>query len=347
MELHEREFFVSRIDAGYIKYKVGQTELYIHPCPKDIMYDANELYRDIYSRALLKGILTIPYTFKAMKSLGIWTETMDSDYKKLPKHLDDLKVGLFEAAFKTNERKKLRKFISEGKKEYERLSNIKHAWDQFTVEGTASFSKWCHIIMNCTKYKNGNVYNWEQEPLSVSNALDHYRSNMLSDTQLREIARTNPWTAIWVTRKANRTPLFEGELTHERQALIMWSRTYDSISESPESPHQDIIADDDMLDGWLIMQHRKRDKEQHHQGFSKFTDNQKIANADEVFIPADTLADAKKIDLLNSPGGLRDKRLRSRQIDRDGEVKLENFVDVQQHLRMEATKAMVNHVKGN
>ena len=36
---------------------------------------------------------------------------------------------------------------------------------------------------------------------------------------------------------------------------------YDNIQESLDYPSEDVVEDDDMLDGWLIIQKQKRDKE--------------------------------------------------------------------------------------
>jgi hypothetical protein len=58
------------------------------------------------------------------------------------------------------------------------------------------------------------------------------------------------------------------------------------------------MEDDDMFDGWMIVQRKKRDA----QRASKQGDdirNEKIRNSDEVYLMADTADDAKKVARLN------------------------------------------------
>ena len=42
--------------------------------------------------------------------------------------------------------------------------------------------------------------------------------------------------------------------------IVMWSQLYDNVQESMDAPTKDVIKDDDLLDGWLIVQGKKREK---------------------------------------------------------------------------------------
>ena len=104
---------------------------------------------------------------------------------------------------------------------------------------------------------------------------------MLGESEIRELARSEPWKSIWSSSK-NEGVLFGKraiELSEEQKHLIMWSTMYDSIGESPDSPSDKIIADDDMLDGWLILQRREREhnkKEQFQREHPQFRLNRII-----------------------------------------------------------------------
>ncbi len=53
MEPYEREFYISRICAGYLKYKIdSEISIYIHPLTLDQQYDANEVFIEAYNEAL-------------------------------------------------------------------------------------------------------------------------------------------------------------------------------------------------------------------------------------------------------------------------------------------------------
>ena len=51
------------------------------------------------------------------------------------------------------------------------------------------------------------------------------------------------------------------ELTKDQLSLSSYSTLYDNVYESHECPNEKIIDDDDCLDGWLIQQRRKSEKD--------------------------------------------------------------------------------------
>ena len=67
----------------------------------------------------------------------------------------------------------------------------------------------------------------------------------------------------------------------------MWSSLYDNIQESPDCPSNEVINDDDMLDGWMIIQKRNREQAKLQKDAENKFGNKKISNADEVFIVKD------------------------------------------------------------
>ena len=135
-------------------------------------------------------------------------------------------------------------------------------------------------------------------------------------------------------------------MTVEQKAMVVWSSIYDNIAESPECPHKTILDDDDMLDGWLILQRQNREKEQKKKRGNEYTGSQKIANAQEVYIPAQTEQDAKDISDLNEGYGERVRRNRLAQVEREGTVPLMKFGDIQRRLQIEATQKLSSTFKG-
>jgi hypothetical protein len=86
---------------------------------------------------------------------------------------------------------------------------------------------------------------------------------------------------------------------------------YDNIQESMECPTEEVIADDDMLDGWFILQKRKQKSEKAKSELESKTSNQKIANSDEIMIMTDSAKEAENIHGMNSFGSemIRQQRL--------------------------------------
>ena len=92
---------------------------------------------------------------------------------------------------------------------------------------------------------------------------------------------------------------------------------YDSISQSPDNPSDDVVNDDDMLDGWLIIQRKKREKDR-AQAEVDSTLNDKTRNAGEIFLMAGSENDVNRIDSMNDMTTKMIKKERNVAIKRTG-----------------------------
>ena len=90
------------------------------------------------------------------------------------------------------------------------------------------------------------------------------------------------WRGYWNADKTNIFDKCTTELTDEQRALLNISRMYDNIYEHPECPDDKIIEDDDALDGWMILQKRKNDKDKKKSQFD--SSNPNLKNSGEVFV---------------------------------------------------------------
>ena len=122
---------------------------------------------------------------------------------------------------------------------------------------------------------------------------------------------------------------------------------YDRIYESVDCPSEEVIEDNDMLDGWLAVQRQKMKTEKR----KRETENQlavssKINEAEEVFIPVETADDAKRIAELNDPAAQRVRKQRFNQLKEKGTVKVQEFADMKQKQSMQAAQAYRDQVKG-
>ena len=104
----------------------------------------------------------------------------------------------------------------------------------------------------------------------------------------------------------------------------MWSSLYDSVSESHEAPSQEIIDDDDALDGWLTIKRREEQTSQPTKSKKSY---------EEVFIKAETLEDAKKIQAMNGLHGKKVTHGRFSQIQNEESVNLKDFQDIKTFTR--------------
>lgn len=331
MELYTREFFISRIRAGYISFLLNKYRIVVKAPSNDILVQANELYINEYYKALEEDLLTTDDTLFLLIQLGLWTEQNENEYQNIvPKHIDYWKVELYNSLLRSKTKEQVKKYLDAAKKELIRLAEIRHSYDYLTAEGYAAYVKNMFLVSKCAEYNNKRI-NWRK--FDISQIMYNYHSHLLSSDQIRFLARTTPWASLWPVLKLN-GQIFENiNLTTEQQVLLSWSVMFDRIFESPDCPSDEVIEDDDMLDGWLIIQRKKREEERNKQEVEDSV-NKKIRNADEIFVKAESLEDAKKIELLNSPQSKKIKQQRLNQLKSNKVVRQQEFRDVQQKRSM-------------
>ena len=109
--------------------------------------------------------------------------------------------------------------------------------------------------------------------------------------------------------------------------LIAYSKLYDSIYEHAECPEDDVMNDDDLLDGWLIKRKKQKESLMKQQRVEEVI-GKKHAKDDEIFIPVQSMQEAKNIDELNTPLASRIKQQREKTIEKRGTVLDANLEDV-------------------
>ena len=351
MEPYEREFYISRICAGYIKYKINpELSIYVHPLTIDQQYEANEVFRDAYNEALLSEVITGEECMEMLKDIDLWSDKEEESLERLGKDIEELKVQLYNAAFRNELKNTIRKALSKAKNKFLELASKRATYDFLTCKGYAVFCRYNWTLENATKYPDDSTYDWEH--VDLNSVLSFYHKEQLDDEQLRELAKTEPWRSIWSSSKKNGA-IFNRcgvELTEEQRSLIAWSSMYDNVYESMECPPDNVIEDDDVLDGWLIIQKRKREEEQKKSSADNVIGNSKINNADEVFIMTDPQS-AKDVDSLNDPVTQATKKARVKDIKRREKAgkkftKHAKLRDVKQRVQMEANQKYSKSMKG-
>ena len=164
--------------------------------------------------------------------------------------------------------------------------------------------------------------------IDVDTVLSAYNASILPEDKIREIARTDPWKINWYMKDIESATMFSNkgrELTPNQNNLIIWSKMYDSVNESPDAPGDSVIKDDYMLDGWFIVQRKKREKSQSEKEFEQ--GNPQIAGAGEVYIMATNKEQADKINNLNDPTSKMIKKQRMATLKRKGNAAQSDFRD--------------------
>lgn len=336
MHVYRRELLISRICSGVVHLHLPPT-LVLRKPSKEAIYYANELFVELLNQAELADLFTEDELKDFLYESHFWDEDLQKALEKLPEEIDDLKASLYECIFQSVKKKAVRKQLRDAKERLSDLFSQRHAYDHMSCMGFASAGK-ARRVMALSLTDMAGLPAGEANVDAAMNALAESR---ISEAEYRELARTEPWRSIWACRKMEGS-LFgvpAVDLTEEQQSLVGWSSLFDSVHEHPECPSEDVFADDDAFDGWLVIQKRKRE-EKGKIAAAEAIENDKIRNSGEVFIVADTVEDAKRIQAMNDPHTNAILSQKFAHIAKVGQVDEADLPDVRRKNRMAAVSAM-------
>lgn len=329
----EREVLVNRILAGYLRLN----KLQIYPPSFLLLYESNLIYKRVYDKCKSQNLLDEVSILNFLYDRGIWTDEKEDRFSKIPKLIEDSKLELYKSRNNTAKINKIKRELEGLKDEYSELFSDRHSYDEFTTEGIANFAKKTYLIRNTT-FSNGKLYSFSKETLG--RVLTKFQENLISETQYRELGRTDPWSGHWSAIKngLNLVP----QPTEEQLRLIRYSIFYDNLYQASDCPPTWVINDDDMLDGYLIEKNISRKKEEESMDIDKVLGS-KIANSSEVYIVCDdedenalfSSKDFNKINDLNDAYGRSVRTAREKALDEHGTLKDHELPDVKRRLKMQ------------
>ena len=285
-------------------------------------------------------------------NLGIWTHENESSLKMLEKSLEDLKYNLFLENYSPTKVKQYRKRIKQIKTGINKSYENKYHLYTHTKEHHIDEVKKNYLAAVSIRDGNGNkVTNYETYHLCQSNFIKKIRSDIdkyyVSIDEIRCIARNEPWRSMWTSSKSDVFGIAAIHWTFPQRMIVSFSRMYDSVYESTECPDDEVIADDDMLDGWFIKQKRDRDKKKKEKATDeKFGGRLKNNNgSQELFVMSRNKEEAGEIYNMNDAESQAAIQMRSKKIKDKGEVKHQDLPDVRMDLRMQATNEMRDNMR--
>ena len=345
MDQYIKEFYISRIITGSFRCKINDEYYIVKQPDRNIRHIAQQIYIDAIKDAELDNLYNNQELYNFLLENDLWSEQKENDLKQIQEDTDELKVKLYQAVFKSEERKIIRKMLEAARNKIISLYREKTAYDHLSCDGFASTMKMRYLVGKSLMHENGeSVWKdedfWKNTDPLLEDATSTYVENRISDKEFRELARTDPWRSIWSCRKTE-SSLFgvpAVDLTEEQRSIIVWSSLYDNVFEHTNSPSDEVIYDDDMLDGWLILQRRERNKNKAKVDVEDFVSNDKIKNSGEIFIIAQTKDDAKKVDSLNDESARAIKKQRLNYIKEKGTVNELDMPDTKMDMQMQVNR---------
>ena len=294
------EKLLYRIILGYYYIYIDNEKFKIAYPSINIKYEAEILYDSIKEdNRFDKNLLTISEMDALLKKENIWDEQKEKDLKTAETDLENSKVLLFQNFFNKDSAKQARGMISAVTKAMIESNTIKNTFRHLTIEDYCLSIKNEFIIMNSIYnsqntlvFNNPNADDHEYKKLQVF-IKEILEQNIIAKN-LRDLAKSELWKSYNNSSNIDQQGL---DITDDLRHLINLSKMYENVRQHPESPDDNIIADDDALDGWFIYQNRKVIQEKKKTSIlSKVRGND---NAGEVFILTNDKEETKEIIGLN------------------------------------------------
>lgn len=307
-----------------------------------LQHQSQTLFDDIIYKNRFANWITSTQCHKHLIKLGILSADHKVKVKELNKSLENYKLDLYRNFFSENKRARARKYIALVKDKFNKLFTNIHSLDHLTLDGYASICQQEFILINTVYYDDKLVFDNTSSFSMLKSFLDIIVNNTITTSEYRNIARNSLWRDYWKVAKDNPFPEFK-HYTDEQVHLLSFSRMYDAVYENAECPDDDVINDDDALDGWFIMQQREIEDSKKQNRANKFADKHK--NADELYIMADSSQDVERINAMNTGQGKFIKKQREAALKKYKKMKESQLPDRQMQQRVQTNEAFKSHLK--
>lgn len=300
----ELELYIYRILSGILLFYFRGEKYELRPPSAILRYESNLIYNNIINDEKYSDWIREENLISVMINLGLWNKDTQNLIKQLEKTIENQKVELYQTSAMPDKHRLIRNSLSSSKKQLDKILLTKSDFFSNTLEGYASSIKNEYVICK-TLYKNNQVVfdtkidNNQSSYTYFNDMVSEINKYIISMSQFKIIARSPLWRSYWNSNKKHVFKKSVSEWTDDQRTLANISNMYDSIYEHPECPEEKVIEDDDMLDGWMILQRRKAEKHKKQNKIDNLNPN--LKNAQEVFLVANENQTFDDIMSLNSP----------------------------------------------
>lgn len=354
MEQWEKSRYISRIISGKTRLRINGRVFFVGSPSRLQRCLAEEIFAEQLQEARWGGAYDEDELREILAGKNIWGAADEDRLKRLKTDLENLKVALFESRLKTHKIPAIRRALEDTKAETGRLEILKHSHDKFSCLAIASAARQRFLLGCSVFYEDGAPYwageaGWEEPDGILDKIRFKLDSDLVSETQIRAIARSDPWATLWNVQKHCGKPLFDCsavDLNDEQKSIIIWSTIYENIRNHPDNLQDDYIDDDDLIDGWMIIKRKEREKN-HVKGSTEGINNEKIANAPEVFVMAESMQEVEHILNRNDEDARMTLKQRMEVIKKSGAdgVSEKDLPDVKIKLRQEQMERFMKNVR--
>jgi len=259
------QLLIQRIALGKLIFSYKGKKYCLAYASPELKYQAELIYNDVIEDNNFDPWFRKESISKILQKLDLWNEEDDKLLKQTEKKLENIKVSLYQNRLNKNKVASIRKDIDHIKSMLNKLYIRKQSLDYLTLEEYATGKKNEFLYVNTIKYLDNNELVFDQnldkvyynDFVEITNEIANH---FITVEQYKKIARNDLWKTIWSGNKFNVFNRPAIELTDEQKSLLNISAMYDRIYEHHEAPDENVIEDDDMLEGWMIYQKRKSEE---------------------------------------------------------------------------------------
>ena len=340
------ENILYRIIQGRLRLSFVGPDLYLYEPENDILEESYDVYKKAYDEAYFDGAYIKEELKEVLFYNEMWSPDDDEAAKSAEEEIETLKVKAYENYYNVPVLRNTKLGIRIQESLFKKHKSRFHSLDHISCEGVASLARSVWIISKTIRDKNNKPVDTSQIPLTK--VMEFYNSKIIDSSEFRYIARNDPFRGMWLAGKKQNN-IFDRasiNMTKDQIALCQFSSMYDNVHESSESPHEDVIDDDDCLDGWFIVQKREYEKTKNRREVEKMMGNSKTSKHQEVFLMAQDQHTAKKNQDMNNNVGKNVIATRNAQIDEAGSIKHTHLSDIKQDISMQRTQIALQKTRG-
>jgi len=336
------ELLLYRVLSGKILFTYKNEQYELKNSSVDIKYEAQILYDSIINDEKYNDWIRAEDLDNMLISLGLWSKDTNKIIKDIEKKIERSKVDMFLSAALSDKVKKIKRLLSEYRNQLNKIMDYKNDLFSHSLEGYASSIKNEYILCNTLFKNNTRVF---PKQVSSDQASYIYFNDLVTEVNkknigidsYKELARSSMWRSYWNCNKEKVFNKAVCDWTDDQRTTVSVTRMYDNIYDHPECPSDNVIEDDDMLDGWMIHQREKNQKAKKQAQIDEM--NPKLKNAQEVFLMPQSKEEIENIIGLNSPDSLRRMKEKMNYVQQVGSVDDGNLPDVRMDLMNQASQS--------
>jgi hypothetical protein len=336
------ELLLYRVLSGKILFTYKNEQYEVKSASIDTRYEAQILYDNIINDEKYNDWIREEDLEHMLISLNLWSKDTHKIIKDIEKKIDRTKVDMFLSSALSDKVKKLKKSLVEYKNQLNKIMEHRINLFSHTLEGYALGIKNEHLLCN-TLFKNNNrvfpkqITSDQASYVYFNDLVTEVNKQNLSMDSYKKLARSGLWRSYWNCNKEKVFSKAVCDWTDDQRTVVSVTRMYDNIYDHPDCPSDNIIEDDDMLDGWMIHQREKNQKAKKQAQIDEM--NPKLKNAQEVFLLPQSKEEIEEIIGLNSPESLRKMKEKMNYVQQFGSVDEGNLPDVRMDLMNRASQS--------